>query len=80
MYNYNQPNDGGSTERPAPEFQDNYQAQPWFVSEENNKPSVNEQSKKIVKRTTSVLFPILGLTAIISTLGIVLYFVMGLYQ
>lgn len=64
-----------------PEFQDNHQAEPWFVSDETQSAaSFNAKSKTVVKRTTSVLFPILGLTAILSALGGVVYFVTQMYQ
>lgn len=77
---FNNPDDVTKPERPAPEFQDNYQAQPWFVSDSKTKSSVNQKSKKVVKRLTSVLFPLIGLAAIIAILAFVLYFVTRMYQ
>lgn len=67
--------------RPVPQRQDNQGAQPWFVSEDVSKnKNINQTSKETVKRTASILFPIIGLTVIILVLAGVMMFVAGMYE
>lgn len=68
------------SERRAPELQENYQAEPWFVSSPEPETNFNGKTKSALKRTVSVLFPILGLTGILALLGIVVFNVTRMYQ
>ena len=65
--------------RPEPEFQENHQAQPWFVNDNVETHSFNGKTKRVVKKTMSVLFPLLGLAIIISLTGLLVFYVMRLY-
>lgn len=66
--------------RPEPERQDASGVQPWFVEDTTNKTSVNQKAKTAVKRTSSILFPLIGLTVVIGILALAVYLVMGFYQ
>jgi lipopolysaccharide/colanic/teichoic acid biosynthesis glycosyltransferase len=67
--------------RPVPQRQDNKGAQPWFVSEDTSKnKNINQSSKETVKRTASILFPIIGLTIFLLVLAGIIIFVAGMYE
>jgi hypothetical protein len=67
--------------RPVPQRQDNSDAKPWFVSEDkSSNKNLNQSSKETVKRTASILFPIIGLTVVILVLAGVIMFVAGMYE
>lgn len=80
MYDYDQNQQPTQPERRAPELQENYQAEPWFVSGSEPATNFNGKTKSVLKRTVSVLFPILGLTGILAMLGIVVFNVTRMYQ
>ena len=65
--------------RPEPERQDASGVQPWFVEDATNKTNINEKAKTAVKRTSSILFPIIGLTVVIGILALTVFLVMDIY-
>lgn len=67
--------------RPAPLKQDGTKVEPWFVSDDkSDKKGINTSAKQVVKRSASVLFPVLGLSIIIISLALVLIYVVGIYE
>ena len=66
-------------QRKKPEYQENHQAQPWFVSDSKPETNINQKAKVTAKKTASVLFPLLGLTVLVSLTGLVVYFVTRMY-
>jgi hypothetical protein len=64
--------------RPAPRPPDTTPSEAWFVGPEPNKDQTFD-TKKIVKRTTSILFPLVGLAALIGIIGYVINMVVNIY-
>jgi hypothetical protein len=67
-------------QRPLPgPIDDSSPAQPWFVSQEDDKKKSKHSSKDIVKRVVSIVFPVVGLIIITAIVFFVITESMSFY-
>ena len=78
MYDDN-PNNSSLGNRTPPAYQENPQQQPWFVSGEDKSKGLNQKTKATVKKTASVLFPLIGILFLVSIVAGVIFLVARIY-
>jgi hypothetical protein len=67
-------------QRPLPgPIDDSSPAQPWFVSQEDEKKKSKHSSKDITKRIAGIVFPVVGLILITGIVFAVITGAMGFY-